>query len=1390
MGILQNIVDGKKLRKERKVSPYVTMKELLAYFAFGGTQEDHLRLVGQGNDGQNPHQRRAALTIPTNSDHTELVEEFLDMSIGVTGTVDLMRRIKNQKPSTLSTGGLIGMISDMLGGGGLVSSISQVDDLIAAQIQVYFEDMGGDLDIGLIQPKQKHYRAAGLDLSGQDIATNDLSRYLLHGRIVDILKPPLNGIHGDTPAFDNMPPSIVSTISETEETYSTASADEDRFIRMIASMGGSLDTEDSVISVQYINSNGTIAQHDFDIGLADMDIYNTMRSIEGPTRDALAVLEARALGRELDEVRATQSSPTREVGSEVAVGIVSDAADEVWSNISGLGTLSTETAVRNSFLRQWFVQSRGRTLANGGDFDPGLQIVNRLSAASDEEISWAEHYGGDLVGNGQINSAPMNPDRLNSPNLSVIVIPSLDVNLNTRNTSHVALFSCGIPTVEMSLAVPFIKLQFEVAKASVMVQDGKESQASLGTTVTFLGDGTVQYGSADWGMQTGLGPGVAPSPDNSIGFSLPGAGLFGGGSEDVETSVSLSTRSGMEIFTSPQTMVNMNINSQRTQKILDPTQPMMSLDSVQIKEYLSGHGLIGFKRATVSMTLHDRTRLREVAHFIAPAQFGRVTAGIEFGWSHPHSDPAKGSPYGKFLNSLRNTAKYRLIKGTYNMDSAGQIKITLEMGTTGSEESKNIHACTGRFVELRLIEDILRDINAIHRQQKLSTGNLSAEIRDFTKLYERSTDATGTLVDVSFLIAAETIHREMMNGDKSVETAAQELGVLIKRFVEAPGSTYRTQTASSLMGDILESFEPTSPSPDPWLTDLIMGVSNTAYTELQASLSFASRSHRRYESRLDEKYVSLGKVMTSLIGKPLCASHRFDEVQMIFYGMNDSAGAMINYAISSFPIKLSSLRTQIAEYIENAGTITVNGVIRILTGMTNSASAEAYGFSDLYAYSQALGQENSRRNTEMGDSYTSADEDFSLNERLSKRMYHCGLFRPRFKVPVIKVLFESGPKVLCDEEGQQIGDVDETKHILRIHVYDQNASAHPGEQIVLDCLSDGEQTHMFNRDTVVAGADSRVETVQDRVETTMRTASTVTHTGGGERGILSTISSIFGGGGGEAVEYTTTESDSNREGNKQDEVKVPVFISSRDAIHDFIKTRIPTIQFGTAFSPFSEVTISGMSSGGTFDALLSNQFRDQSDPQTHQGSDPLVSEVQVVPVTAKAAGLGNPMFHPGQEFYLDLKTGTTADNIFTVRSVTHNISPGTFTSDVEFGPAGAFSSVSSIRSNLIAALASMKNIAEESTSEYLDIPVTWAPRLGSDEMARISGGSLDNGGYVDPPADPGGPAGRTWTQDEIDQLRELYPSFSTRIESTMRSGGSLDHLEKFTLTSSGALFDQ
>ena len=114
------------------------------------------------------------------------------------------------------------------------------------------------------------------------------------------------------------------------------------------------------------------------------------------------------------------------------------------------------------FLRQLFIGLRDQMGSNFAT--DGIPVA--VSRADRELL--AQDTG--MTSDGSINSNPSSPDRLMSPTLSVIVVPSLDANINTRNTGHVALFSSGIPTVEMSLATPYLRLQFQVAKASVLSQ--------------------------------------------------------------------------------------------------------------------------------------------------------------------------------------------------------------------------------------------------------------------------------------------------------------------------------------------------------------------------------------------------------------------------------------------------------------------------------------------------------------------------------------------------------------------------------------------------------------------------------------------------------------------------------------------------------------------------------------------------------------------------------------------------------------------------------------------------------------------------------------------------------------------------------------------------------
>ena len=60
--------------------------------------------------------------------------------------------------------------------------------------------------------------------------------------------------------------------------------------------------------------------------------------------------------------------------------------------------------------------------------------------------------------------------------------------------------------------------------------------------------------------------------------------------------------------------------------------------------------------------------------------------------------------------------------------------------------------------------------------------------------------------------------------------------------------------------------------------------------------------------------------------------------------------------------------------------------------------------------------------------------------------------------------------------------------------------------------------------------------------------------------------------------------------------------------------------------------------------------------------------------------LGCPLFEYGQHFFVDMGTGTTADNMYYVTKISHSIKPGEFNTNVglSFSASGTISSFRSI----------------------------------------------------------------------------------------------------------------
>ena len=67
----------------------------------------------------------------------------------------------------------------------------------------------------------------------------------------------------------------------------------------------------------------------------------------------------------------------------------------------------------------------------------------------------------------------------------------------------------------------------------------------------------------------------------------------------------------------------------------------------------------------------------------------------------------------------------------------------------------------------------------------------------------------------------------------------------------------------------------------------------------------------------------------------------------------------------------------------------------------------------------------------------------------------------------------------------------------------------------------------------------------------------------------------------------------------------------------------------------------------------------------NQQPDSPQNDMQIFPMNFGATIMGCPLIDYAQEFFIDLDTGTSLDNIYVVNGINHSISPGSFKTDLE-----------------------------------------------------------------------------------------------------------------------------
>ena len=918
---------------------------------------------------------------------------------------------------------------------------------------------------------------------------------------------------------------------------------------------------------------------------------------------------------------------------------------------------------------------------------------------------------------GSVNSTFAEPNKY-SPNLTSLMIRPVKMTPAARESGAVGLFMNCIPTLEFSRCQPVLQITlispFSALSSDNRIQNMGQMQFLMGQAQldpvnpgdTWAAE-NVNAMLAEAVDESALGDyferisaeiaAMRADPDNS-GLS----------DEEIRAMVvkdigGIAT-SGMEMFTSPQTLApwdelydefdavqeidvidpdtgmptgeSTTVGGTRGAPIIDRARPFMTIEDFAVTVTPS-KGMMSHKSAELSLLLHDRSRLSEIAEFVKPDLYGRSELMIEYGWSHPQDTAFAtdtdigGNFYGSFLNSLKCKEKYMIVNSSFSFDEVGQVKVKLKLAMKGSQQINTNDISKGEGVD-SLLETIKSLTEAIKKlKQELAreasdAGGDAADITGATHFSAASSSNSAMSVDEETSKAIASYIDNNRNSDN--ENVSEMTDKLTELF--GTDGTYglvsevRASIDAAVAAKISRMKQVVNAGHDPYPRAFSGAGGSTTYVDIPFSGSTR------------KKFVSLGYLMLYFVGKPLAATRRFDEVQFIYYSYNDKASYLKDANIAETPIKIEDFEKKFKEVTEFGANIPLGRFLSMVgKEFIHQQSAPVYGLTALY-------ETDEEGNTKLKEAMS--EDATQLNNEKKKRLedaYGSGEDIV-FKMPRVAFQLETVPvKVGSSLPSGASGTV------LRIHVYDKTATSYSA----LGKLMEGARNDSLGLITSAASQASREasepESENDEYNVNSEHATEfVRHLQSAiEGGLIEAVPELMGvtvdGAGGVTI-------DPEEFGQNYFRIK-----GGFDNLKKFVAKTMPSIIYGSNQSAVISADLSSMNNSKL--ATVNMLRGGMGGGSTAQGARDSGVPLQTAPTSLSLTTWGCPIVNYGQNFFVDFGTGTTADNQYVVTGIDHSINSGKFETKIKLAQVDAFGKFSSMFQSIQGALVAISSAGDE-----------------------------------------------------------------------------------------------
>lgn len=890
-----------------------------------------------------------------------------------------------------------------------------------------------------------------------------------------------------------------------------------------------------------------------------------------------------------------------------------------------------------------------------------------------------------------------------NPLMSYIMILDPNLKASKRNELELSVFLNSLSTVELSKSQPYFNAMFILPDA--VLKNGKVYKTA--SITQFLGGTREQAGS-----------GIYRALESKY-------------NKKREDKVYSGTKSNMSLFTAPQTLNNFDeifVGRQttaekeankkihkytRANNVHDITRPFMTIKSFSI-DVAPTQGLLSMKTGKVSLVIHDRTRMSEMAPFIKPDMFGAFGAELilEYGWNNIEGQGPTKNYIGEFIDSLKVREKYIITNSSFSLTKNGEVNVDLSIAMRGPIDLKNTALTTDSDTTVNMsrlkvlydsivstksalstLEDdkpflIFRENVTENTFNKTVSGknlkefisaivknsfgnieiyvdslNLKKPVSDFRKEclkifngsqkkvndFKELFNATFKPANGSIYTLVDPFNAEFFSlQDPNVplpktfdELAANLLAHYYSYFKTFKETFVNARKVNKIQKDFIDKkIMKALGEEDPFFDRDWSADYNEIKNPVNEIKNQDNPDKNSYFKKLSDKistsntdgtssYVTLGSILTSIVGVHLKETGRYDDIQIISYNVNKSAGLMSERNISSFLISRKDIKEFAEDIFTTRNKITLEGFLsRLIQEHVTSNKQICYGLSDIYE-----NDEKGKASAEDIDRRLAAIDKIMRKEKT-------GIVE--FKMPRIKMYFDTFVK-------KEAAD----KSILRITLYDENDNPYSdlsniftGENELL------QEALLLNRARARDGENSKY--FKDKSVKTFEKLI--------EKGYIKSAKS-------ESGEIIYTIDTKGKIKSKQE-----------------IKKLVPSVTYGSQNSGIIDANVTTVNEGNLGTVLMTRNDRKKGTVGNLKVTSDADLPLQILPSKASVTMFGCPIVNFAQYIFLDFETGTTIDNFYAVTGINHSLSPGNFTTSLtlSYGDAyGKYRSALSTIENLV-----------------------------------------------------------------------------------------------------------